>query len=262
MTARRDTRVNERIRAREVRLVGPEGEQMGITPVPEALQFARSKGLDLVEVAAQANPPVCKVMDWGKHLYEESQRQKESRKKQAQVIVKEMKFRPKIDVHDYETKKKHVVRFLDDGAKVKITIMFRGREMTHTELGKRILDQLAEDLEEIASVEAQPKLDGRNMIMVLNPLKKDARAEAEVRPEERRKKTKGKGRRRREQVEGEMSDLPDGDEAEVEESPEEADGSDVEAGPDSEDADSEEVEAEEVEAVAERVESEAAAEEV
>lgn len=196
----RDTRVNERIRAREVRLVGPEGEQLGIRPVPEALAFARSKGLDLVEVAAQANPPVCKVMDWGKHLYEESQRQKESRKKQAQVIVKEMKFRPKIDVHDYETKKKHVVRFLEDGAKVKITIMFRGREMTHTELGKKILDQLADDLEEIATVEAQPKLDGRNMIMVLNPLvKKEKDVKAEAEPEERRKKTKGKGRRRREQ---------------------------------------------------------------
>lgn len=197
----RDTRVNERIRAREVRLVGPEGEQLGIKAVPEALAFARSKGLDLVEVAAQANPPVCKVMDWGKHLYEESQRQKESRKKQAQVIVKEMKFRPKIDVHDYETKKKHVVRFLEDGAKVKITIMFRGREMTHTELGKKILDQLADDLEEIATVEAQPKLDGRNMIMVLNPLvKKDKDVKADLEPEERRKKTKGKGRRRREQA--------------------------------------------------------------
>ncbi|MCE7885079.1 MAG: translation initiation factor IF-3, partial [Actinobacteria bacterium ATB1] len=171
---------------------------------------------DLVEVAAQANPPVCKVMDWGKHLYEESQRQKESRKKQAQVIVKEMKFRPKIDVHDYETKKKHVVRFLEDGAKVKITIMFRGREMTHTELGKKILDQLADDLEEIATVEAQPKLDGRNMIMVLNPLvKKEKDVKAEAEPEERRKKTKGKGRRRREQgdVAGDETEtLGEGDE--------------------------------------------------
>lgn len=189
---------------------------MGIKPVPEALAFARSKGLDLVEVAAQANPPVCKVMDWGKHLYEESQRQKESRKKQAQVIVKEMKFRPKIDVHDYETKKKHVVRFLEDGAKVKITIMFRGREMTHTELGKKILDQLADDLEEIATVEAQPKLDGRNMIMVLNPLvKKEKDVKAEAEPEERRKKTKGKGRRRREQgdVAGDETEtLGEGDE--------------------------------------------------
>lgn len=199
-----------------MRLVGPEGEQLGIKPVPEALAFARSKGLDLVEVAAQANPPVCKVMDWGKHLYEESQRQKESRKKQAQVIVKEMKFRPKIDVHDYETKKKHVVRFLEDGAKVKITIMFRGREMTHTELGKKILDQLADDLEEIATVEAQPKLDGRNMIMVLNPLvKKEKDVKAEAEPEERRKKTKGKGRRRREQgdVAGDETEtLGEGDE--------------------------------------------------
>lgn len=257
-----EPRINERIRAREVRLVGPSGEQLGIKALPDALAIARAADLDLVEVAPNASPPVCKVIDYGKHKYEQDQKKKESRRKATNIIIKEMKFRPKIDVHDYETKKKHVVRFLDDGAKVKITIMFRGREMTHTELGKRILDQLAEDLEEIASVEAQPKLDGRNMIMVLNPLKKDARAETEVRPEERRKKTKGKGRRRREQVEGEMSDLPEGDEAEVEESPEEADDSDVEAGPDSEDVDDDVEEVEAVVAVEERVESEAAAEEV
>jgi translation initiation factor IF-3 len=139
--------------------------------LPEALATARAAGLDLVEVAPQAVPPVCKVMDWGKHLYDESMRLKESKRKQSQIVVKEMKFRPKIDSHDYETKKKHVVRFLDEASKVKITIMFRGREMTHTELGARILDRLAEDLAEIATVEAPPKLDGRNMIMVLAPIK-------------------------------------------------------------------------------------------
>lgn len=155
-----------------MRLVGPDGDQLGIKSSGEALSIARSAGLDLVEVAATANPPVCRVMDWGKHRYEQAQRAKEAKKRQTQVVVKEMKFRPKIDIHDYETKKRHVVRFLQEGARVKITIMFRGREMTHTELGKKILDRLAEDLGELATVEATPKLDGRNMIMVLAPLKK------------------------------------------------------------------------------------------
>jgi translation initiation factor IF-3 len=171
IAAERETRINDRIRAREVRLVGPEGDQLGIKPAPEALAIARSMGLDLVEVAASANPPVCRIMDWGKHRYEQAQRAKEARKRQSQIVVKEMKFRPKIDVHDYETKKRHMIRFLHDGAKVKVTIMFRGREMTHTELGAKILDRLAEDLQEIATVEAPPKLDGRNMVMVVAPRK-------------------------------------------------------------------------------------------
>lgn len=186
--------MNDRIRAQEVRLVGADGDQLGIKPLPEALAIARSEGLDLVEVAAQARPPVCRIMDWGKHLYEQSQRQKESKKKQSQVVVKEMKFRPKIDHHDFETKKRHVIRFLEDGAKVKVTIMFRGREMTHTELGKKILDELAEDVEDLAVVESPPKLDGRNMLMVLAPTKKEKEEqESERRP---RGKRRGKGKRR------------------------------------------------------------------
>ena len=127
--------------------------------------------LDLVEVAAQADPPVCRIMDYGKYKYEQAVKQKEARKKQSQIIVKEMKMRPKIDRHDYETKKGHVVRFLRQGAKVKITIMFRGREMSHMELGRKLLDRLAEDVVEIAKIEAFPKVDGRNMTMVLSPLK-------------------------------------------------------------------------------------------
>ncbi len=180
-----------------MRLVGPDGDQLGIKSLNEARETARSHNLDLVEVAPQALPPVCRIMDWGKHRYELSQKAKEGKKKQSQIVVKEMKFRPKIDQHDYETKKRHVVRFLEDGSKVKITIMFRGREMTHTELGRRILDQLAEDLEEVAAVESSAKLDGRNMIMVLAPIsKKDAKIEDLSGP---RGKRKGKGKTRQQQ---------------------------------------------------------------
>jgi translation initiation factor IF-3 len=154
-----------------VRVVGPDGQQVGILETPEALKMAEEQDLDLVEVAAQADPPVCRIMDYGKYKYEQAVRQREARKKQSLVIVKEMKMRPKIDKHDYETKKGHVVRFLRQGAKVKVTIMFRGREMIHQELGTRLLDQLAADVDEIAKVETTPKLDGRNMTMVLTPLK-------------------------------------------------------------------------------------------
>jgi translation initiation factor IF-3 len=136
-----------------------------------------------VEVAPQANPPVCRIMDYGKYKYERALRQKEARKKQARIEVKEIKFRPKIDRHDYETKKGHVVRFLSAGARVKVTIMFRGREMAHTELGQRILDRLVEDLDGLATVEQPAKLDGRNMVMVLAPTKKPApRGRAEPAP--------------------------------------------------------------------------------
>jgi translation initiation factor IF-3 len=133
--------------------------------------MAADADLDLVEVAGQAEPPVCRIMDYGKYKYEMAVKQKEARKKQSQIVVKEMKMRPKIDRHDYETKKGHVVRFLRQGAKVKITIMFRGREMSHMELGRKLLDRLAEDVVEIAKIEAFPKVDGRNMTMVLSPLK-------------------------------------------------------------------------------------------
>jgi translation initiation factor IF-3 len=154
--------------------VGPDGQQIGIVSATEALRQAQELDLDLVEVAPQANPPVCRIMDYGKYKYERAVRQKEARKKQARVEVKEIKFRPKIDRHDYETKKGHVIRFLEHGARVKVTIMFRGREMAHTELGTRILDRLVEDLDGLATVDQSPKLDGRNMVMVIAPAKKAA----------------------------------------------------------------------------------------
>jgi translation initiation factor IF-3 len=157
-----------------VRLVGADGAQIGIVSIQDALERARSADLDLVEVAPQANPPVARIMDYGKYKYERALRQKEARKKQARIEVKEIKFRPKIDRHDYETKKGHVVRFLEAGARVKVTIMFRGREMAHTELGQRILDRLVEDLDGLATVEQPSKLDGRNMVMVLAPTRKAA----------------------------------------------------------------------------------------
>jgi translation initiation factor IF-3 len=152
--------------------VGPDGAQVGIVSTQEALRQAQELDLDLVEVAPQANPPVARIMDYGKFKYERDIRLKEARKKQARVEVKEIKFRPKIDPHDYETKKGHVVRFLNAGARVKVTIMFRGREMAHTELGRRILDRLVADLGEMATVDATPKQDGRNMVMVIAPTRK------------------------------------------------------------------------------------------
>jgi translation initiation factor IF-3 len=138
---------------------------------PDALAMAQEQDLDLVEVAAQADPPVCRIMDYGKYKYEQAVRQREARKKQSHVVVKEMKMRPKIDRHDYETKKGHVVRFLRQGAKVKVTIMFRGREMIHPEIGQQLLERLADEVDEIAKIENAPKLDGRNMTMVLSPVK-------------------------------------------------------------------------------------------
>lgn len=148
-----------------------DGNQLGVRPLPEALDYARSRDFDLVEVAPNATPPVCRVMDHGKFKYEQDQRRKEARKKQAHVSVKEMKFRPKIDEHDYSTKVKHVERFLRQGSKVKLTIMFRGREVTHPELGQRILDRVADEVAEIGEVEAYPRIDGRNMTMVLAPVR-------------------------------------------------------------------------------------------
>jgi translation initiation factor IF-3 len=143
-----------------------------VKPLPEALHIAREHDLDLVEVAPNANPPVCKIMDFGKYKYEQDVRRKESRRKTSNVVIKEMKFRPKIDEHDYTTKTKHVARFLNEGSKVKITIMFRGREMAHPELGKKILDRIAEQVKDVGNVEAAPRVDGRNMLMVLAPVKK------------------------------------------------------------------------------------------
>jgi translation initiation factor IF-3 len=164
-----EPRVNEQIRAREVRLVGPEGEQVGIVPLERALQLAADVDLDLVEVAPMARPPVCKLMDFGKFKYESALKAREARRNQQQTVIKEMKLRPKIDPHDYETKKGHVVRFLKAGDKVKVTIMFRGREQSRPELGFRLLRKLSEEISELGFVEAAPKQDGRNMIMVLAP---------------------------------------------------------------------------------------------
>ena len=158
-------------------MVGPDGSQIGIVSTQDALKRAQDLDLDLVEVAPQAQPPVCRIMDYGKYKYERDVRQKEARKKQVRVEVKEIKMRPKIDRHDYGTKKGHVERFLKAGARVKVTIMFRGREMAHIELGRRLLDRLTEDLKELATVEAYPKLDGRNMVMVIAPIKKQEKQE-------------------------------------------------------------------------------------
>ncbi|MDO4609247.1 translation initiation factor IF-3 [Corynebacterium sp.] len=167
-----EARVNERIRVPQVRLVGPSGEQVGIVATDEARKIAYEADLDLVEVAPKAKPPVCKIMDYGKFKYEQAQKAREARRNQQQTVVKEQKFRPKIDDHDYETKKGNVVRFLDKGSKVKVTIMFRGREQSRPELGYRLLERLAGDVAEHGVVESRPKQDGRNMTMVLGPLRK------------------------------------------------------------------------------------------
>ncbi|WP_084560494.1 translation initiation factor IF-3 [Corynebacterium appendicis] len=167
-----EARINERIRVPEVRLVGPSGEQVGIVRTDDARKLAYEADLDLVEVAPKAKPPVCKIMDYGKYKYEQAQKARESRKNQQQTVVKEQKFRPKIDEHDYQTKKSNVERFLEKGNKVKVTIMFRGREQSRPELGYRLLERLAEDIQEVGQVESRPKQDGRNMTMVLGPVRK------------------------------------------------------------------------------------------
>ena len=164
-----------------MRLVGPNGEQVGIVRVEDALRLAAEADLDLVEVAPMAKPPVAKLMDFGKYKYEAALKAREARKNQVNTVIKEIKLRPKIDPHDYETKKGHVVRFLSAGDKVKVTIMFRGREQSRPELGFRLLQRLAEDVIELGFVESAPKQDGRNMIMVLGPTKKKAEAKAEQR---------------------------------------------------------------------------------
>jgi translation initiation factor IF-3 len=164
-----EPRINDRIRVPEVRLVGPNGEQVGIVRIEDALRLAVEADLDLVEVAPLAKPPVCKLMDFGKYKYEAALKERESRRNQTHTVIKEMKLRPKIDQHDYETKKGHVERFLKAGDKVKITIMFRGREQSRPELGLRLLAKLADDVAELGFVEATPKQDGRNMLMVLAP---------------------------------------------------------------------------------------------
>ena len=165
------TRVNDRIRVPEVRLVGEDGKQIGVIKTDEALEYARERDLDLVEVAPDARPPVCRVLDYSKYKYEQAQKQKAARKHQQQVTIREIKFRPKIAQNDYDTKKGHVRRFLVGKDKVKITIMFRGREVTHPERGTALLDRLAEDLSDVGVIEQTPLQDGRNMTMLLAPSK-------------------------------------------------------------------------------------------
>jgi translation initiation factor IF-3 len=179
-------RINENIRVPRVRLVGENGEQIGIKATSEALEYAYAQGLDLVEVAAQADPPVARVMDYGKYRYEQEQKAKLARKHQTQINVKEIKFRPKIGVHDYETKKGHVVRFLNQRAKVKVTIMFRGRENLHPERGRDLLLRLAEEIKDVGLVESPPLLDGRNMVMLLGPTK-NAGVKTDAQDEERKR---------------------------------------------------------------------------
>jgi translation initiation factor IF-3 len=168
---RDQTRVNERIRVPEVRVIDDEGAQIGVMKTPDALAFAQERDLDLVEVAPEARPPVCRVLDYSKYKYEQAQKLKQARKHQQQITVREIKFRPKIAQHDYDTKKHHVERFLRHKDKVKVTIMFRGREVTHPERGTMILDRLAEELSELGVVEQRPMQEGRNMTMMMAPSK-------------------------------------------------------------------------------------------
>ncbi len=182
-----EPRINDRIRVAEVRLVGPNGEQVGIVRIEDAIRLAQEADLDLVEVAPGNRPPVCKLMDYGKWKYENAQKARESRRNQTNTVIKEMKLRPKIDAHDYDTKKGHVVRFLKGGDKVKITIMFRGREQSKPELGFNLLKKLAEDVSEDGIVESAPKQDGRNMLMVLAPTRKKSEALVEQKAEKDRR---------------------------------------------------------------------------
>jgi len=164
-------RVNERIRAREIRVIDDEGGQLGIMTPTAALALAQEKGLDLVEVSPTAVPPVCRILDYGKYLYQQNKKQHDAKKKQKQIQVKEVKFRPKTEEHDYQFKKKHIVRFLGEGDKVKATIMFRGREMAHPDYGRRILERLKKELLEAAMVEADARMEGRFLFMILAPKK-------------------------------------------------------------------------------------------
>ena len=169
---RDQTRINERIRVPEVRLIGEDGKQIGVVKTDQALKYAQERDLDLVEVAPDSRPPVCRVLDYSKYKYEQEQKAKAARRHQKQITIREIKLRPKIATRDYETKKGHVRRFLTGQDKVKITIMFRGRETTHPERGEQLLMRLADDVSGLASVEQRPQQDGRNMTMLLAPLKK------------------------------------------------------------------------------------------
>ncbi len=168
----REHRLNEEIDVPEVRLIGAEGEQIGVVDIKTALEKAEEEGLDLVEITRQAEPPVCRLMDYGKFLFERSKQKAAAKKKQKQIQVKEVKFRPNTDIGDYNVKLRNLIRFLEDGDKTKVTVRFRGREMAHQELGKRLLERVQKDLEEYGTVESFPKMEGRQMIMVVSPKKK------------------------------------------------------------------------------------------
>jgi translation initiation factor IF-3 len=165
----KDIRINEGIRVREVRVVSDAGEQLGILPIQQALDLARQKDMDLVEVAAEAVPPVCRIMDFGKYKYTQARRQKEARKKQTTILVKEVKLGPKTDTHDFDFKAKHVRRFLEEGNKAKVTVRFKGREMAHTELGWKMLQKMTEMMSDLAAVENHPRMEGRMLSMILSP---------------------------------------------------------------------------------------------
>jgi translation initiation factor IF-3 len=196
----RDQRTNRRIRAREVRVVGPAGEQLGVLSIEQALERAQAEGMDLVEVNPMAKPPVCKIMDYGKFKYEEKKKASEAKKKQVVVHLKEVKLRPKTEEHDYEFKVRNVKRFLEEGNKAKVTIVFRGREITHKELGSAILDDVNKDLKDVAVVEQAPRMEGRQMFMILSPNPKVAQRARDLarllaegkKPEEAKKAEDGK----------------------------------------------------------------------
>jgi len=176
-----EPRINDRIRTPQIRLIGHTGDQVGVVDIDTALKMADEVGLDLVEIAPDANPPVCKIMDFGKYKYEIAQKAREARQNQTHIVVKEVRMRPKIENHDYETKRAHIEKFLKGGDKVKVTMQFRGREQTRPELGFKLLQRLAEDVALFAFVEFAPKQEGRNMTMVLGPTKKKTEAVAEQR---------------------------------------------------------------------------------
>lgn len=165
----KDIQVNHEIKAREVRLIGPDGKQLGIMPLKEALRYAQEAQLDLVKVASNAKPPVCKIMDFGKYKYEQSKREKEARKNQKVINIKEIRMNPTIDEHDFQVRLKNTLKFLKEGNKVKVSIRFRGRQMTHTQLGEEVLNKMIELTQELGVVEKPPKMEGRNMVMVLSP---------------------------------------------------------------------------------------------
>ena len=220
------TRINERIRVPEVRLIGEDGNQIGVLKRDDALRYAQERDLDLVEVAPDARPPVCRVLDYSKYKYEQEQKAKAARRHQKQVTVREMKMRPKIATNDYETKKGHVLRFLKGQDRVKITIMFRGREMTHPERGEQLLMRLADDIAEYGAIEQRPSQDGRNMTMVLAPTK--ARGEEDAAPAAEGEQPQPQRRPRRQQR-IEAAEAADGEAGEREPAEAKADASEGEA---------------------------------